>query len=257
MRISNVYHSALLISLGFILSCNQKQQTELITYSSETAISTVVDVTDPREEILWPKPQQILTLFECDKYPERAIRFALAVISNMKTNPRYSVFLPNAVETEKSNATDDAQLRKKLILKFYDSVAGTIQQFYNRYDTSKSLPYSECWVTIQNELTALSSNTATKKYLLIYSDLKELSFEVNAYKYTSKTNTELIQKELESLHPVPHNLVNIKVIIIYQPVSKEDDTRFTQMFFVYKQMLEAHGADVILNTTGVNLITPN
>lgn len=242
MKTNSMKIVALLIPF-FLLGCAQEHDKEQVTIE-QTTVATVIDVTDPRQVALWPKAYPILALYHCDKFPASACKFSLSVISNLKTNPSYSVYMPTEAETEKRNTTDDAQWRKKQILKFYDSVSSVIEGFYTLYDTSKSLPYSECWGTVVKQLKELSRQPGTRKVLLLFSDLQEKGYAGNAYTTFKTMSISQIKNALEKQITVDEQVTNIKVIVVYQPKDREDDARFSKMYQVYKELLEQKGVIV-------------
>jgi hypothetical protein len=228
----------------FCISCNQDEYIIQQPIQS-VSVTAIADITD--KKLLWPKSNPILELYHCDKHPDAECRFNLTVISDKKTNPSYSAYLADGATTEKQNTTDDMQYRKRKIISFYQTVRTVITDFYKEFDTTQSLNYSECWVTVCNTLEKLATDKSEQKYLLIYSDLLEHS-TINAYGLSGKTAIEEIASYLQRLHAVPQNLTGVTVVVVYNPFDRNDDIKFNKMFAVYKLLLEKNGAVVRLQT---------
>lgn len=223
--------------------CTGKKDNQEVSLK-QTTVVTIVDLTDAKTLKLWPKVKPILALFRSAEFPDQACKFSIAAISDLKTNPTYQTFLPNALETEKQNRNDDMQWRSKVIRGYYNDVYKLMDKFYQENDTSVNRAHSEVWETITRSLENLVKEPTGEKYLLVFSDLQEMSLTGNAYKGFQKMSIEAIKKKLTEAYPIPQNIKGIKLIIIYLPVNREDDLRFNKMFKVYKTMLEAEGVSV-------------
>lgn len=242
--------SLLLFSLiTFSASCNLHEKQPVSSVNSISLV-LVVDVTDKKK--LWPLPNPILKMFHCDKYPDAECRFNMQVISDKKINPSFSCYLPNATATEKENRFDDVQFRNKKILAFYAAVHNVFTDFYRQFDTTKSLDYSECWVTINNALQKLSEDKSDHKFLLIYSDLLEKSDAIDTYQIPEAMGYEAIAKKLETVGRVPDKLENITIIIVNDPPDREADKKFNTLLSAYKFLLEQKGAQVLIQATNTN-----
>ena len=165
----------------FIAGCAGTEKTEEKP-KLQTTINTLVDITDARTLKLWPKLNPLLRLYRSNEFPGQACKFSLSAISDLKTNATYQAFLPDATETEKDNIHDDIQWRSRVIKKYYGDVRNTLARFYEENDTSINRNHSEVWETIARNLEALAKEPPGKKYLVIFSDLQELSLAGNAYR---------------------------------------------------------------------------
>jgi len=233
----------ILVYLTVIFGC---RETSSIKEQSreETAIEILIDVTDPQKLKLWPDPVPILRLYDCSSNPELACTFGMQAISDISINRVYNAYLPPASETEKLNIADDIQHRSKYIVKFYDSVKALFNRFYQETDTTKSLSYSECWLSIARSLERMNSHTTTRKFLIVFSDLAENSV-VTVYQKGKSLEQEAIKKLLEKLSPVPPGITGTTIIIVYQPVDRDDDTRFRKILESYRLLLEPHGVRIV------------
>jgi hypothetical protein len=245
-------YQTLLLSL-FIMGCNSKRSNKAFP-SKQKSIAVVVDITDAKTLKLFPLANPILSLYKFEEAQEQAYSFTLSVISNLKTNPTYQSYLPNDSVTEKLNKNDDVQFRKKMIRLFQDSTRKIFKRFYEENDTTKSLPFSECWSSIAENLEELSLQPAGEKYLIVFSDLQELSLTGSAYNSFKKMSVEAIGKKLISKIQVPKNLEEIELIIVYQPKDRDDDLRFTKMLKVYNHILQNRGLAIRHQANNENFI---
>lgn len=230
----------MILLVSTISSCASNKDNEKAPIK-QTTVAAVVDLTDATTLKLWPKVKPIIALYKCSEFPDQACKFSITAISDLKTNPVYQPLLPNALETEKLNRNDDMQWRSKEIQKYYDDVTKILSRFYQANDTSKNRSHSEVWETIARSLENLAKEPDGEKYLLVFSDLQEMSLTGNAYKSFKTMTIEAIAKKLTDAHPIPKNINGIIVAVVYQPMGREDDLRFNQMYMVYKAMLEAEG----------------
>jgi len=235
-----------LLMVTAMCGCTGKKDNQEVSIK-QTTIAITVDLTDAKTLKLWPEVKPVLALYHSAKFPDQASKFSITAISDLKTNPVYHAFLPNALETEKQNTNDDVQWRSKVIRGYYSDVFKVIKKFYQENDTSKNRSYSEVWETIVRSLENLVKEPAGEKYLLVFSDLQEMSLAGNAYKSFQTISIEEIVKKLTDAHPVPKNIKGIKIVVVYQPVNREDDLRFNKILKVYTAMLE--GASVSSQAT--------
>jgi hypothetical protein len=242
----------LLLTL-FIVGCNSKKDDESLA-NKQKSIAVIVDITDAKTLKLYPTVNPILSLYKFEEAQEQAYSFTLSIISNLKTNPTYQSYLPNDSVTEKLNKNDDVQFRKKMIRLFQDSTSKIFKRFYEENDTNKSLPFSECWSSIAKNLEELSLQPTGEKYLIVFSDLQELSLTGSAYNSFKKMSVEAIGKKLISEIQVPKNLEEIELIIVYQPRDRDDDLRFTKMLKVYKHILQNSGLAIRHKANNENFI---
>lgn len=233
----------MILLVSAISGCTDKNDNQKAPIK-QTTVATVVDLTDAKTLKIWPSVKPMISLYRCSEFPDQACKFSITAISDLKTNPTYQTFLPNAFETEKLNRNDDVLWRSRVTRKYYDDVSKLMIRFYQENDTSINRSYSEVWETIARSLETLAKEPAGEKYLLIFSDLQEMSLIGNAYKTFQKMSIETIVKKLTIAHQVPKNIKGVKVTVVYQPVNREDDLRFNKMLKVYKVVLEAEGVSV-------------
>ncbi len=210
------------------------------------AIAMVVDFTDPKK--LWPSAGTTLPLFHLETTPDIEASLHISPITNLQTTPLFSAHLPDVATTNSHNVTDDPQYRSRSVLQFYTEAKQSFTQLYNQFDSSKSLTYSECYISICRQLEWLASVNGTR-YLLIFSDLAEKSSAFNAYTNLKNLTIETVVKKLQAYYPLPPNLQGIHVVFCYQPINRVDDMRFNTMAAAYKKLLEAKGASIEVTST--------
>jgi hypothetical protein len=208
---------------------------------SSTNIAVVVDVTDRKK--LWPTADPILHLFHCDLYPDAACSFSVHIISDMTLTPSSAYHLADSRSMERENTDHDPQFRERNIVGFYTTMRHAFHELFQAYDATQSLKYSEVWIPICNVLEQLSQDTSDKKLLIIFSDLLEHD-DFNSYDAAGNRSIQAIAERLNRMKSVPQDLHGIQVVVVYEPVSREDDKRFNTMFEAYKLLLERHGAQI-------------
>lgn len=208
-----------------------------------TSIGIIKDQTD--SSILSVFLDPILTMYQFPTYPDAEAWCHLACITDKKMAPSTTLHLLPVLVTEKENADDDPQFRAKTILSFYNDVRVSFAHLDQQFDSVHSLPYSECWATICNSLTALMQDSSKERILFVFSDLFEKSSAYNAYKSLDKMSPEKIAAALNKSMPTPPNLKGMLIYIVYQPRSRIDDARFALMLAAYRLLLEPKGAKII------------
>lgn len=241
MKKNICYFLLILIMVG----CQNRGTQERVSLHS-TAIATVIDLTDKKK--LWPLPDPILQLFHCDQFPDDAYYFHLSVISDKKLNPVNNIYLPQAAEMETQNTNEDPQFRNKAVVQFYKNVRDAFTASYAAFDTTKATDFSECFTGICQQLQWLQQTKASNKYLLVYSDIVEKSSLCNAYRDIAKGDTATMKTLFEATHLLPEQLKGITVFFVYQPLSREEDERFSVMSSIYLQLLTKRGAKVSIQS---------
>jgi hypothetical protein len=217
------------------------------------AVFAIVDVTDPKQ--VWLK-ENVLPLFQFNKWPEAEAWFELSVITDKQINPVFSYHLLNALDGEQDNKNNDEQFRKRTILAFSKKVKNSIDTIYKLFDTTTSLPHSECFARISTELTKLNSLSSKRKMLLVFSDLRERA-AFDAYKNISTMSAQQIASVLIQHHALPDTLTGIQVSIIYQPASRMEDQQIMKMVDAYKYLIERRGGSVTITANDALLINQN
>lgn len=213
------------------------------------AASVLVDLTDPH--MVYPDGKTIIPLLGLNNNPNNKIVFKLLPITDRTLNPDTEIILDNAATTEKYNRNDNPLYRRKLVVRFQDSVSHLLQSFnQNQNSADSSIERSEVFNTITGELKKITVLKPDRGSLIIYSDLMENSDILSVYKtdnLADKREQGRIERRLEETGLLPGRLSKITVVVIYNPKSRQEDTRFMAMASVYRRMLEKRGAAFILS----------
>jgi len=208
-----------------------------------TTISIVNDVTDSHS--LRPMPGAILKLTGLaeDKRGGATLRYVEIV-------DRQLVPIATANILDQTTSRQKQFNRDKTVLLFYDSVRSILNS-QSESHASYTLPHSECFRTIAAELRVLSSTPASRKLLLVYSDLNENSDIASFYESTTYEQVghqaASVQKKFEATNLLPTSLKNIIVIFLYQPLNRKDDARFNMIIeHVFRPILERRHARVVV-----------
>lgn len=236
------------IIIAALLHSCQKGET---TAEPSKNISAVIDITD--NDAIFPESQPIVKLFGFDKTREMEAWFRISTVADRQLNPAMESHLPNAKATEKDNIQDDPNHRDKQILSFQSAVRKTISSFNSTNKKDTTLPNSECFATICNELQLMKKKGATDNILLVYSNLYENSDIFDSY---SKENMKLLMDSTEKIAEMfnktdllPDSLEGYAIYFIYQPRTREADKKYMAMVEMYKLLLEPKDAKVIVQTT--------
>jgi hemoglobin-like flavoprotein len=202
-----------------------------------TAVSEIVDITDPL--VAKPKPDNAVSLFDLNNNLWNGASFRLLYITNVSYNPMFEA----KIEPENQWLGNKFQ-RKDKVKSFYATIttiaSNTTTQVVGKDNSAVYFP-------IANELNSLSQSTATKKYLIVYSDLMENTSTLSFYNKASfnilKTKPEEIKRYFGSQMKLT-NLSGITIYLIYQPVNTFDDENYRIVSGFYKALFESKGAVV-------------
>lgn len=210
-------------------------------------VSVITDLTDKQK--LTPVADPLLQLYQCDLDPDKECKFKMHAISDKVLNPAEYTILENRQTTESKNINDDPLARQKLVLSFYNKVRQMVQSYSLQQDTAHTLMNSECIRTITGELTALSKDTSTMKYLVVYSDLQEKSDLFDVYQQQGfGGQLESIAEKNELL---PYHLNDIIVILVFEPKDREQDIVYREIAAAYKRMIEKKGGKVVVQASNM------
>jgi hypothetical protein len=119
---------------------------------------------------------------------------------------------------------------------------------HNKEDST--LPQSECFRSIAQELARLKEHQKDKSVLLIYSDLAENSDLLKVYDSASLklllSNPDSIQRRFEATKLLPNDLTGYTIIFIFQSPTKGADIVCNSMGEIFSKMLRERGAKVII-----------
>lgn len=233
-----------LLLATLLFSCSKVQED---TVTSSTSVSLLIDVTDPH--LVKPDAEYLLALYTLSEEINKEAWFRLSVVSDKKLNPVVEYHLADGETTEKNNRSGDSQYREKLVYTFYETIRGSLSNFWASHDSLQSLENTECVGSILHELGHLSQSHSTQKFLLVFSDLEQNA----AFKSHSKENLNLLNSDPARVakyfldqFDIPENLSGITVYFINLPRSREEEALFLQWVEVYKLLLEPHGAHIVV-----------
>lgn len=226
-------------------------QKSTVTTESSKNISAVIDITD--NDAIFPESKSVIKLFGFDKGRDKEAWFRISTVTDRQLNSAMEYHLPDAKELEKNNIQDDPYYRDKQIIAFQSAIRNTIASFNSTNKKNTTLPNSECFATICNELQLMKKKGATENILLVYSNLYENSDIFNSY---TKENMKLLKDSPEKVAEIfnktnllPDSLEGYTIYFIYQPRTREDDKKYMAMVRVYKLLLEPRGAKIVAQAT--------
>ena len=239
-----------LIAMFTLASCRKEEKTG----ANRIEVSVILDITDIHQ--LHPDAESIIPLFQLNKDENNETVFRISPLTDRELNPYKEFRLKDGLTTEKDNKEDDQNLRKKLIIEFYNSVRKSIDEENRIAAKDTPLHYSECYKTISQELQRVYKARADTTILMIFSDLRENSSMFNVYDEKDKVllekHPEQLLKMFEQNTHIPESLKSITIIFVYNPTTREDDRAYMSTVNLYKQLLEPRGATVIVQANNQN-----
>ena len=231
--------SYILIAFFTLFSCKN----ESVDNTSSIAISTIADITDPFD--LGPDANAILSLYRFPENENQEAYFRFLSITDKGLNPCLEYQIEDGKKSQLAHYGLDYQLRKKLIIGFYDSIRQWLSSFQYDHTRDTSLSHSECFQTIAAEINLISRRKVDKAIIVAFTDLQENSKIFNCYN-PPKTDPDAIADLLITAYPLPLDLRRFKIYIVYNPTTRDEDMRFCHMIMVYRKILEPRGANVIV-----------
>ncbi|RZK12946.1 MAG: hypothetical protein EOO46_01275 [Flavobacterium sp.] len=203
--------------------------------------------------------QAIIQNLDLLKNKAKELLIRHVVISDKRTVPVTILHLPDAAASSARNITGESHFREKEILRFKDTVYKTFAPLPIVEDTS-SLSYSEIFAVFAAQITQLSQRQAESKILFLYSDLQERSVLFDSYDQRSQTllekNPDSVARLFLSRYPLPTSLKDIRVFLVYDPITRRDDDRYQKMLAVYKIILGNRSATIIQQSQNKFFETP-
>lgn len=232
----------------FLAACSKPKSSHPVHASR---ITVIYDITDSLKSI--PLPEPILSLHDFESDQGQAANFRMVLVTDKLLNPTEEIHIDDEISGERNNTNDEVDYRQSIVLAYYDAVRRAITDFDKHYTSGTSIKHSECFATIASELELLANSNASQKVLLIFSDLQENSGAFSCYtpqgQYLLQNNQEKVARLLLSRHSLPDNLQGTTIYFVYNPATREEDIRFAEMFRIYKQLLHARGARVIVQAS--------
>lgn len=236
--------STLVFIVVIVDSCIKKQEREINTVQ----VTALIDVTNMMT--ILPDSETLLSFYEFPKDKNKEAFFRLTTTTDKLLNPVSEYHLASGDETEKDNQFDDPDYREKQVLSFYSDVRQAVDAFNTKAQQDSEIGHSEVFRCVAAELIRMKENKADKNLLAIYSDLGENSDLFSVY---NKHDQELLLQQPDSLIQkfegaklLPPDLYGFTVMIVFQPKIRQEDRMFAAMAEVYKKILKAHNAKVII-----------
>ena len=205
-----------------------------------TDISVLRDVTE--KHLSQPESAEILPLFGLDQNKWNGGDFRFGNISDVSYTPAREVKIGSANQWL-SNEYD----RANEIKGFYSDITKTLTDAQN---DSVGKWHSSVYMPVAMELNRLSQSKATRRILLVYSDLMENDPNFSFYKDETlnqlASNYNLLSKKLNELMPL-QNLSGIEIHLLYEPPNVVSDGRYKIVSAFYKKLLESKGATVTIS----------
>jgi hypothetical protein len=235
-----IYLYMIILGLASMINaCHSRTDVSEIP-SRSIVVTMVIDLT---EQMYRPTAQKILHLFDFKGNADAEATFRLRYITDKRINPGIDYHLRTTADMAKDNKAQDPQFRNKNIKAFYTAVENAFQNAPGFQDSLAPLQNSECFWSISKELQELSKNKNATRYLLIASDLRELSVIHDSYSFASYSSKQ-IAEIFERTNLLPASLVGITVVFLFQPKDRKQDQAFGILVEAYRMLLEPKGCTV-------------
>lgn len=247
MKNTIFYLFILALGVGMFFGCNDSEASGLFKGPPSKAVTLLYDNTNTM--LAKPTAQEITRLFAFsneDIYNGYSLRIRRLSTVNL-TEVSDQVVLAEPMLTAE-------QLKRVALIKHFRK--GIIQSIDSlTKEKEKDEGSSVIYRTIAQELNHLAQGKTSLKIALIYSDLTENSSDANFYSKSIitelKTKPQKVIDRLQQTEPL-RDLKDVKVYIVFRPKTYAEEARFNVIVSMYKMMLEAKGAQVII---GANLVT--
>lgn len=198
-------------------------------------ISLLLDVTDSMSA--YPTANEITAPLDLKTHPWQCVHIRISYLTDREVNDVKVVTL----EAE-NQWTGNLPQRKGKIEQFKKRLAQCLTVKPNI-----SLPYSIIFKGAANEANRLAASTATKRYLLVYSDLCEHTPDISFYdKHTLarlQQSPQSVANQFETLASLK-SLNGVDVWLLYNPANYTENTAYMPIAEFYQHLFSAHGAVV-------------
>ena len=210
--------------------------------SAITEISVLHDETEMH--ISQPKAVEILPLFGLDQQNGKwnGAQFRFKNITDVSYTPAKEANIGTAnqwLSNEYDRANDVNQFEASVTKILSDAQNDSV----GKWHSSIYLPFA-------NELNEMSRSNATRRILLVYSDLMENDPDFSFYKEKTlnqlTSNYDLSKKVFDTMMPL-QNLNGIEIHLLYEPPDVISDGRYKIVSAFYKKLLEGKGATVTIS----------
>ncbi len=206
-----------------------------------TEVTALVDVTP--EHIIGPDSEDIKSRLAVSSDRWAGSTFSLEEISDLEYNERHECSIGPS-----SSLLANLSKRKVEIAEFWNCLESALENF----EDSAGRDHSSIYQPLVRELVRLTKSKATKRILLVYSDLQENSpgvFSVHDKRDYAllKKSPDTVLEKLATEGKLPDSLSGIEVVFIYHPKSVLDDERFSLMVNMLEKALTKRGAVVTVD----------
>jgi len=233
--------TTVLIIAGIILLAGCAQ---LSNSSASTDASIIWDITDSM--MVTPKLSEITSLYSLDKDIWDEGKFRLLNVTDVSINKIYEA----SIESENEWLSNKFKRNDK-VKKFYSAINEILSEALKQKIGKDN---SSLYFPITKELNRLSISKASKRVMLIYSDMMENTDEMSFYNTGTlsllRTNPGSVKKYFESQLKL-ENLTGIKIYLVFQPLNMKQDEVYKVVFGFYKDIFESKGATVEI-TANIN-----
>ena len=225
---------AILLALGTVVTIIAFTSPKLST----TEVSVFRDVTS--QHLAQPDSGALLKFYDFSDNEWNGGIFRFTNITDVSANPVIEVRIDPA-----NKWLSSLPQRNQNIQTFERQVQQIIT---NAQQDTVGRWHSSIYLPIARELNLLSQSTANRRVLVIYSDLMEndgFSFYNQSTFSLLQSNPDVVTKFFEQEQPLGQ-LNGIEVYFIFQPDSTLSDQQFNVVSGFYKNLLQAKGANVII-----------
>jgi hypothetical protein len=210
-----------------------------------TAVTVLTDKTDTM--LAEPDATSIRQLFPLNQDHSQGAAFRAGEISDVQYNQveNISIAAQNALLSNPGERTAE-------VAHFLAGVSTVINKLD---DLPAGKSHSSIYAAVASEANLLAAQNATKKVLLVYSDLEE-NATFSMYRPGDYLHLVNHPAEIEAMFQkqVPlGNLTGIEVHLIYQARNYEDGQRYQVISSAYKDMFQQAGAVVTIQANLQNL----
>ncbi|WP_114490714.1 hypothetical protein [Candidatus Ulvibacter alkanivorans] len=219
-------HYSYILVIGLILSaCTDTEHTG-------TVISVLEDKTEV-DFIARPDPGTIKKGFGLDTEPWRSATFRYRTINSLQHNGHQQLHL------EGGNALMGNQLERDVLVGEFLS---EIDALLERPEQEETYRFSSIWIPLMEEIAHLQKDSLSHTLLYLYSDLQENNSDW--FSVHRRADMELLQNKpeevmalfLERSAQIDRNWQGLKVVVVYQPQTMEQDRRFGMMRNLYEEL---------------------
>lgn len=205
----------------------------------DTAMTVMIDETDQLP--VYPSAQTLLSPFKLTDNPWQGLQIRLVGITDKDVNTIKTISLP-----KEDRLTGNVTIRQAKVRRF----VADLQTDLAHFDSTRNYSHSIIFRAIAQQATLLANSPSSRRYLIIFSNLRENS-EVNFYNPQTlallQRNPDVIEKQLEANSPLP-SLGGTQVWFLFAPASYHQNNIYMPIARFYESVYKAHHAEVHIET---------